>query len=289
MLTLKQMKKIISIASGLTLVLCSNFVSGVGNPKNVIVALGPWDGSAPEVVGALSDQKWLNSGESAKLIAGDTFKFFSHAASTGSFKAEKPESMGMPCEETFSVPLNPNHKSKAFEIGGTATWNPRPRTVTVLPNTSLAYVKIASEFLAKKGLKNTLVKLTSVIKTDFDNDKTDEVFMVGRHFQESSSGDYFPPAGGKKGDYSFVLLRKIVAGKVQTISLMDDVNLKDIDIEANNRHLEMLYDIAGLLDLTGDGKLEMVAYSAYYEGYNFEIMLWNGKKFVSKTSSGCGA
>ena len=103
------------------------------------------------------------------------------------------------------------------------------------------------------------------------------------------SGDFFPPAGGKKADYSFVLMRKIVAGKVQTVAINNDVNLKDGDVEANNRHLEMFYDIAGLLDLNGDGKLEMVAYSAYYEGYNFEIMEWNGKKFVSKTSSGCGA
>jgi hypothetical protein len=283
------MKKMFSVAFGLTLLFCSSFVAGASNPKNIVVALGPWDGSAPEVVGALSDKNWLNSQESAKLISGDTFKFFSHSGSTGNFKAGKPESMGIPCEETFSVPLIPNHKSKAFEIGITATWNPRPRAITVLPNTSLAYVKIASDFLSKKGLKNTLVKLTSVIKTDFDNDKTDEVFIVGRHFQESSSGDYFPPAGGKKGDYSFILLRKIIAGTVQTISLSDDVSLKDIDIEADNRHLEMLYDIAGLLDLNGDGKLEMVMYSAYYEGYNFEIVEWNGKKFVSRGISGCGA
>ena len=283
------MKKMFSITFGLALLLCSSFVSGANSPKNVVVALGPWDSSAPEVVGAFSDQKWLNSAEGAKFISGDKFKFYSNAGATGNFKAGKPESMGTPCEETFSVPLEPNHKSKMFEIGVTAPWNPHPRAITVLPNTSLAYVKIASEFLAKKGLKNTFVKLTSVIKTDFDNDLTDEVFMVGRHFQESSSGDYFPPAGGSKGDYSFILMRKIIAGKVQTISLSEDVSLKDIDIEADNRHLEMLYDIAGLLDLTGDGKLEMVLYSAYYEGYNFEITQWNGKKFVSKASSGCGA
>jgi hypothetical protein len=289
MLTLKQMKKIITIASGLTLVLCLSFVSGAVNPKNVVVALGPWEGSLPEIVGAFSDQKWLNSAESAKLIAGDTFKFFSHTSSTGNAKAGKPESLGVPCEETFAVAVKPNRKSKAFEIGVTATWNPRPRAITVLPNNSLSYVKIASEFLSKKGLKNTLVKLTSVIKTDFDNDKSDEVFVVGRYFQASSGGDYFPPAGGKKGDYSFILMRKIMAGQVQTISLGDDVILKDIEVEADNRHLPELYDIAGLLDLNGDGKLEMVAYGAYYEGYNFEIKEWDGKKFVSKASSGCGA
>jgi hypothetical protein len=287
-LTLRQMKKVIFSASGLTLLLCSSFVSGANNPKNVVVALGPWDGSAPEVVGALSDQ-WFNSSESAKLISGDTFKFFSHAGTTGSFKAGKPESMGVPCEETFSVPITPSHKSKNFEIGITSTWNPRPRAITLLPNNSVPYLKIATEFLNKKGLKNTLVKLTSVIKTDFDNDLSDEVFIVGRNFQESASSNYFPPPAGKKGDYSFVLMRKIIAAKAQTISLSHDVILKDIDIEANNRHLAQFYDIAGLLDLTGDGKLEMVTYSAYYEGYSFEIMEWNGKKFVSKASSGCGS
>ncbi len=283
------MKKSLLLISGLTLLLCSSFVSGASDTKNVVIALGPWDSSAPDVVGALSGKKWLNSQESAKLISGDSFKFFSHAGATGSAKAGKPESMGAPCEETFSVPLTPSHKSKAFEIGVSAAWNPRPRAITVLPNTSQAYVNIASEFLAKKGLKNTLVKLTSVIKTDFDNDNTDEVFMVGRHYQEMSGNNYYPPAGGKKGDYSFVLMRKIIAGKVQTLSLGDDVVLNDISVEADNRHLEQLYDIAGLLDLNGDGKLEMVAYGSYYEGYSFEILEWDGKKFVSKASSGCGA
>jgi hypothetical protein len=289
MLTLRQMKKIISIALALTLLLCSSLVSGSSNPKNLVVALGPWDSSAPEVVGGLSGKNWLNSQEAAKLISGDTFKFFSHAGSTGNFKTGKPESMGVPCEETFSVPLIPNHKSRNFEIGVTAAWNPRPRAITVLSNNSVPYLKIASEFLAKKGLKNTLVKLSSVIKTDFDNDSSDEVFIVGRHFADTSDKDYFPPPAGKKGDYSFVLMRKIIAGKVQTISLGDDVILKDDDIEADNRHLPEFYDIAGLLDLTGDGKLELVLYSAYYEGYSFEILLWDGKKFVSKASSGCGA
>jgi hypothetical protein len=283
------MQKPLLKISAFTFLLCASFVSGSSNPKNVVIALGPWDSSLPEIVGTFSDQKWLNSAESAKLITGDTFKFFSHAGSTGSAKAGKPESLGVPCEETFGVALKPNHKSKAFEIGVTATWNPRPRAITVLPNNSLPYVKIASDFLSKKGLKNTLVKLTSVIKTDFDNDKSDEVFIVGRYFQASSGGDYFPPAGGKKGDYSFVLMRKIMAGQVQTISLADDVILKDVEIEADNRHLPELYDIAGLLDLNGDGKLEMVAYGAYYEGYSFEIEEWDGKKFVSKASSGCGA
>ena len=84
-------------------------------------------------------------------------------------------------------------------------------------------------------------------------------------------------------------MRKIVNGKVQTISLGDDVLLKDLDVASDTRHLAQFYDIAGLLDLNGDGRLELVSYSAYYEGYSFEIREWNGKTFVSRAISGCGA
>jgi hypothetical protein len=284
------MKKLVLSISGLALLSCLGFVAGSSNPKNVVIALGPWEGAPAEIVGVLSGQQWLENQNAAKLIVGgESIRLFSHTGVTGKAKVGKPESLGAPCEETFGVGLTPTHKAKAFEIGVTGTWNPRPRAMTVLPNNSVPYLKIAKDFLVQKGLKNPVVKLTSLLKTDFDNDKSDEVFLVGRHFQESSSGDYFPPVYGKKGDYSFVLMRKIVNGKVQTISLGDDVLLKDIEIDSDTRHLAQFYDIAGLLDLNHDGTLELVSYGAYYEGYSFEILEWNGTTFVSRAVSGCGA
>lgn len=284
------MKTFKLLLSGLALLLSASFVSGAAHLQNAVIALGPWDSAQPELVGVLSGQKWLQHQNAAKMLkAGETFKLYSSAGLSGSAKGGKPESLGVPCEETSSVKLTPNRKPKTFEIGVTGAWNPRPRAITILPNDSAPYLKIANEFLQSKGLESPNVQLTSVLKVDLDNDKTDEVFVAGRQFQTSSMGDLFPPVSLKAGDYSFLLMRKIVNGKVVTISLGDDVIVKDNTPESDIRHLANLYDIAGILDLNGDGKLELVTYSAYYEGYSFEILEWTGKKFVSRAVSGCGA
>jgi hypothetical protein len=286
------MQKLLLKISALTFLFCSSLVSGSSSPKNAVLALGPWETASPMLIGVFSDQKWFQDQEAAKLVkGGETVKLFSHAGLSGTAKAGSPESLGAPCEETFGVGLTPNQKTKAFQIGMTATWNPRPRALAVLPNNSVPYQKIAKTFLETKGLKNPVVVLTNVLKTDIDNDRSDEVFIVGRHFQEGAKDQFFPPVNGKKGDYSFALMRKIVNGKVQTISLGDDVILKDMKADAVpiEGHLARFYDIAGVLDLNGDGKLELVIYDAYYEGEGFEILEWNSKKFVSLSYAGCGA
>ena len=278
------------VLPSLALLFSAGFVSGASGVQNAVIALGPWDSAQPELVGVLSGKKWLEQQDAAKMVkGGETFKLYSNAGMSGSAKGSKPESLGVPCEETSSVKLKPSRKPKTFEIGVTGTWNARPRAVTVLPNDSAPYVKIASEFLANKGLENPNVQLKNVLKVDLDNDETDEVFLVGRQFQQSGMGDLFPPVDLRAGDYAFLLMRKIVNGKVVTISLGDDVILKDNSPESDIQHLASLYDIAGILDLNGDGKLELVTYGAYYEGYNFEILEWTGKKFVSRAVSGCGA
>jgi hypothetical protein len=287
------MKKLTVIVSGLAFLFCSSFVAGSSRTENIVVALGPWESSLPMLIGVLSGQKWLGDQAAAKFVrGGENFRLFSNTGLSGNAKGGKPKSFGAPCEETFGVGLTPNHQLKtAFEIAVTSTWNPRPRAITVLPNNSVPYLKIAKDFLETKGLKNPVIILTSILKTDIDNDKSDEVFMVGRRFQETASDSYSPPVNGKKGDYSFVLMRKIVNGKVETISLGDDLILNDIATGAVpiENHLAQFYDIAGVVDLNGDGKLELVIYDAYYEGEGFEILEWTGNKFVSRASSGCGA
>jgi hypothetical protein len=288
------MQKLLLRISALALLCCLSFVAGSSNPKNVVVALGPWESpetSLPMLIGVLSNQKWLGDQAAAKLVTGgENFRLFSNTGLSGNAKGGTARSLGVQCEETFGVGLNPKRKSATFEIAVTSTWNPRPRAITVLPNNSVPYLKIAKDFLETKGLKSPVVILTSIVKTDIDNDKSDEIFIVGRRFQETSSDTYSPPINGKKGDYSFALMRKIVNGKVQTISLGDDVILKNIEADAVpiENHLARFYDIAGLLDLNGDGKLELVIYDAYYEGEGYEILEWNGKKFVSLSSAGCG-
>ena len=57
-----------------------------------------------------------------------------------------------------------------------------------------------------------------------------------------------------------MILRRVVSGKVQTQLVAGEIHAKRAIANAPN-----LYDIAAVLDLNGDGKLEVVVHSFYYE------------------------
>ncbi len=85
------------------------------------------------------------------------------------------------------------------------------------------------------------------------------------------------------GDYSFVLLRKIVNKKVQNILVWGEFITKNEDLPPPNT-----YEITGIADLNGDGKMEIVANSAYYEGASQTIFEIQGNKPVAVLEIGCG-
>ena len=86
-------------------------------------------------------------------------------------------------------------------------------------------------------------------------------------------------------------MRKLVAGKVQTFKLGADVILKattEAQLEQGNQNNPDSFELVNVLDLNGDGKMEVVIFNAIYEDSAVSAMEWNGKKFVQRLVSGCG-
>jgi hypothetical protein len=74
----------------------------------------------------------------------------------------------------------------------------------------------------------------------------------------------------------------VVAGKVQTELIAGEFYVKD---ESSASHL---YEIPGVFDLNGDGKLEVIVHSHYYEGAETTIYDCSGGKCKVVLSVGCG-
>ncbi|MDQ3799514.1 MAG: hypothetical protein M3384_08695, partial [Acidobacteriota bacterium] len=77
----------------------------------------------------------------------------------------------------------------------------------------------------------------------------------------------------QRGSYSFVLLRKIVSGKVRNIIVTGDFVTKNINFGVPGK-----FEISSIADLNGDGKLEIIIYGAYYEGNWIEAYEMKGDK-----------
>jgi hypothetical protein len=154
-----------------------------------------------------------------------------------------------------------NRTSDTIGIPRGSTPLPSARRAPKLLNVdSSVYRAAVAEALKQHGMPGAKVNITRIVQVDLDGDGADEVLIsatsphLAKDFGEAS-------VNLQKGDYSFVMLRKAKGKRVATSLLRGNFfPSPQKDVTAN------LYEIAGVLDLNGDGVMEVVVSSRYYEG-----------------------
>lgn len=127
----------------------------------------------------------------------------------------------------------------AVEIGG-------DQPGEELSTQSAEYRALAAQALAIVGIDDPDPALEQLVRTDLHNDGTDDVLLVAERFSRGN---------GPPGDYSVLVLRELVGGEVETHVLHDSVaGQRD---EAGHALMSMVR-VAGLVDINGDGSLEVV-------------------------------
>lgn len=255
-----------------------------------ILAQPPGFDGPPDLLGVVVDGQFREGEEAVRrLKGGESYRVVSGAGAFGQAKGGRPVSSGEPCAENHSLTLTPKPKNDRWWIATTATWNLQPRTVTALDVRNPTYVGVVRDYLEEAGLPNADVQIKRLLRVDLEGDKQDEVIIVARKFAERDDPLY-PPVNDQKGDYSVVLVRKIVRGTLTTIDLGTDVTQDDPDPNSTEPpHIANQYDLPLVMDLNGDGRMELVEWSAYYEGYGLSVLEWSGTRFRVMVSSGCGA
>jgi FG-GAP repeat protein len=238
--------------------------------------------------GATADGKWIKADEAAKLIGDETtYRVYGLTQSLGEVKGGKPKAVEDVCTDTLSVSLSPKPEKGAIALA--AQWNALPRKPRIADKTQQVYVDAVRDFLKTKGIEQPKVKIENILRVDLDGDGEEEVLI--------SAANYFSkkdrvPMRSPAGSYSMVLLRRVVAGKVETQLVEGEFYPKayrtptadDASFNAPNA-----YKVIAVLDLDGDGKLEVVVASQYYEGAATIIYRCDPKKVEALLSVACGA
>jgi hypothetical protein len=235
--------------------------------------------------GATSDGKWLKAEESAKAIQADTtYQIYSLTDKVGEAKGSAPKSVDEPCPDTMEVSLS--EKPEDGVIGLAASWNALPRKPRIANTTQDVYVDAVGDFLKGKGIDQPKVKIENILRVDLDGDGEDEVLISATNY---FSKDDRVPMRSPAGSYSMVLLRRVVAGKVETQLVDGEFHPKAYIRKEDSFDAPNAYKVIATLDLDGDGKMEVVVGSNYYEGEAITIYRCGPKKVEALLTVACGA
>lgn len=239
--------------------------------------------------GASENGKWIKADQAAKSTGKKTtYQVYSLTKQAGQITADKPKSVDEPCPDTLMVSLS--SKPKDGVIGLAATWNALPRRPVIADATQSVYVEAVRDFLKARGIADPKVRITRILRVDLDGDGDEEVLISATNYSTEDKSDHsvapFPEApidSPRPGSYSIVILRRVVAGKVQTQLVAGELYPKPDKPVAPN-----VYQVSAVLDLNGDGKLEVIVYSFYYEGGQTTIHGCELDKIEAVLSVECG-
>lgn len=235
------------------------------------------DGFTGFLLGGSQNGVWLSADMTAPYVLdGEEYRLFNSTEYLGIGIGSKAGTIeNGPCTRNYTVELDPKPDYvPVLEIAG--SWDVLPRTTTRLAPAEV-YKDAIQELLIQQGIANPEVEIINILRVDLEGDGVDEVLINAVHMV---SGGLLPPVTA--GDYSLIVLRKIINGEVVTIPLVLDTYL-----ESKELAYPTIHTIGGVYDLNGDGRLDIFVKGSRWEGQSVSIFDIEGETARLTLSTGC--
>lgn len=148
-------------------------------------------------------------------------------------------------------------------------WTITKRTVTELSADGQFYQQAVLDWLTAEGVSAPQPGVLHVFRVDIEGDRVDEIFISASHLDESQHTT-------KAGDYSVVLMRKVVGNDAVTVPIVGDVyHSQELEIT-----YPTTYSLINFIDLNQDGVLEVIVDTQKWENISARIYQINGQDVI---------
>ena len=227
------------------------------------------------LLGGTENGEWLHPETVVPhLSGGEVYQLYDVDGSSGSTEGKEPL-------RDQVCPLYWVATDSGFQdgltVGVTGSWNVTPRLAQEIPTDNPTYIEALDDWLVGQNIPEPVVEISQILRVDLEGDGTDEVLISASHFIEPTGHNV------ADGDYSLVIMRKVVGDAVVTIPVVADYYYQDVELQFPLTYNEIL-----TADLNNDGVLEVVVGIERWEGSGVNVYEIDGTNVRPVFEALCG-
>ena len=220
------------------------------------------------LLGGVQAGRWLTPEQAAAYLKG-TAEYDIYTSAGGKFQilGYAPESTPIHPGQTF-IGTDTTVDENGM-VGVAHGWTVRLGQAEELSADIGVYRQVVLDWLKSEGLTDPQLGILHIYRIDLEADGVDEIFITASHLDDSQHTT-------SPGDYSIVLMRKVVGNEAVTLPLIADIyRSKDAVITYPS-----IYSLSKFIDLNQDGTLEVVVDFQQWEGNGALIYAITGQEIT---------
>jgi len=210
------------------------------------------------LLGGYSNNQWLDENTILDKISGkEKYKIYSFDSFLGEVVGKKT------ADRDGKVEIKHTGFAPHDYVAISCPWNALPRVPKKLSSKNKQYQEIVQKILISHGLgKDIPINIRQIVKVDLEGDGVDEVLIAADNITPPARAYY------RNNEYSILLLRKVIGGGVKNIFIAKDIIITKKEFEEIT---PVTHEVKSFIDADGDGILEVMIQSEYYEGISYGL------------------